>query len=181
MKDIFIENKLPYYNEEIKKEYKGMKGSDKVMVELTGYQVAKLYAVMGSANGPSSACSWFKFRDLLGDNYQKIYNEHILGKPREERLNYNKYVSLWESVILEPETPALTEALKKVCTSVQSASAAVSEGYACCYCGEGTSDPAPYTAYVVCSHCGKSSAASAAAAKGFAKAQKQLEELEKQI
>lgn len=95
------------------KEKKGMKGSDKVMVELTGYQVAKLYAVMGHTNGPDLCNSWFKFQELLGDSIQEIHNKHFRGKKYEDVRNYANYREEWESVILEPETPLLTEAQKK--------------------------------------------------------------------
>lgn len=95
------------------KEYKGMKGSDKVMVELTGYQVAKLYAVMGHTNGPDRSNSWFKFQEVLGDSIQEIHNKHFRGKKYEDVRNYANYREEWESVILEPETPVLTEAQKK--------------------------------------------------------------------
>lgn len=42
-------------------------------------------------------------------------------------------------------------------------------GYACHHCGEDAGKPDPYKAYVECPHCGKRTAATCAAARGFAK------------
>lgn len=108
MKDIFIENKLPYYNEEIKKEYKGMKGSDKVMVELTGYQVAKLYALVGATECGKFCQStqlYIQLAKILDSkDYTLFFDKIDFTRETESRIY---------QALLEPEAPSLTEAQKK--------------------------------------------------------------------
>lgn len=96
------------------KEKKGMKGSDKVMVELTGYQVAKLYAVLGSCNGgleyETRPSLYSQARDLLGLS-DDFWVGHFLNK-----LPLINFYGLEENLykaVLEPENPVLTEAQKK--------------------------------------------------------------------
>lgn len=94
--------------EEIKKDYKGMKGSDKVMVELTGYQVAKLYALIGATECGTLCQStqlYIQLAKILNSkDYQLFFDKIEFSEDLE--------VKIYE-VLLEPETPVLTEAQKK--------------------------------------------------------------------
>ena len=90
-------------------ENKRMKGSDVVSVELTGYELAKIYAILGHVNGDPSV--WRKVQKLLKDPEQAIYNSIMQYKSNTE--SYMQYCDIWHKAILEPETPVLTEAQKK--------------------------------------------------------------------
>lgn len=95
--------------EDIPKEYKGMKGSDRVMVELTGYQVATLWALLGntqSGNKNNALSLFIAFNEILSADPSDVpYQDQIeFGLAFEENLY---------KAVLEPETPILTEVQKK--------------------------------------------------------------------
>lgn len=98
--------------EEISKEKKGMKGSDKVMVELTGYQVATIYALIGKCQFSDKSDSYGLYK-CLGNilSMQVVIPEH---KDFPEYITFSKdFEEKLYKALLEPENPVLTEAQKK--------------------------------------------------------------------
>lgn len=88
-----------------------MKGSDKVMVELTGYQVATIYALIGRSEigNKNESCDLYDtLEELLG-----VRNALPVGYNFPDRIDFVEFEKELYKAVLELETPILTEAQKK--------------------------------------------------------------------
>lgn len=90
-----------------------MKGSDKVMVELTGYQVAMIYTILAKSEVNHKAKSFSLFKllsECLGSIQASDLPQH---KDFPQYIPFNLVADSVYKAVLEPETPVLTEAQKK--------------------------------------------------------------------
>lgn len=90
-----------------------IKLEDKITIEMTGRDAARLYAVLGRVNGPYSDL-WADVKDLFEpvgkqDKYDKFFRT---PKTREEMLNYNSYFKDWENLLFKSDAEIELEALE---------------------------------------------------------------------
>lgn len=90
---------------EIIKEKKQMKATDKITLELTGKQLAKIYAVMGKTNGSFQNCIWDKAKEIL-DPHLEIYDKIVGGKGKLEVMDYCSYEDAWLKALFEEKSEA---------------------------------------------------------------------------
>lgn len=82
---------------------KRLKPEDKITVEITLAELARVYAVMGKVDGGIGDTIWQKAKEIL-DPRREIYNGMMLGSPAEHVLKYTHYCREWERALFHRET-----------------------------------------------------------------------------
>lgn len=102
---------------EIINEGKVMKSTDKITLEFTGKQLAKIYALSGKSNGPDECCVFATLKQMF-DPRQEKYAEMLSVIQRADILNYSDYGRQWEEFLFRaeqtPEQKQLAEVMTKI-------------------------------------------------------------------
>lgn len=79
-----------------------IKRDDVINLEISGRDIARIYAIMGHVNGSSESTLWESCKVLLGDGSREKYDSLICGMTGKEILDYNSYRKCWEAALFSP-------------------------------------------------------------------------------
>src|SRR5690554_849310 len=80
-----------------------MKPTDKITVEVTLAELARIYAVMGKATAGGDGPLWGKAKELL-DPKREVYDAIIAARDRLSTLQYHTYQEAWLNALFNQET-----------------------------------------------------------------------------